>query len=126
MSGSVVYLFADTNLLIQCRELDWSAWNEFDEVRLIVSSPVLREIDYRKNKGNDRVGNRARATSAMFREILNDEYKLVRGSGPCVKLSVESQHQYSKKSSIIRSGTTNLLAQSMSSKSAIPAPKCAC
>ena len=99
MSGSVVYLFADTNLLIQCRaleELDWSAWNEFDEVRLIVSSPVLREIDYRKNKGNDRIGKRARAASAMFREILDGGYKLVRDRGPCVKLSVEPQHRHSK------------------------------
>ena len=100
MSGSVVYLFVDTNLLVQCRpleELDWSAWNEFDEVRLIVSKPVQREIDYRKNKGNDRVGKRARAASAMFRKMLNDGDKVVRDSGPCVKLSVEPQHQYSKK-----------------------------
>ena len=99
MSGSIVYLFADTNLLIQCRpleELDWSAWNTFKEVRLIVSSPVLREIDYRKNRGNDRIGKRARAASAMFREILNDKYKLVRDSDPRVQLSVEPQHQPSK------------------------------
>ena len=100
MSGSVVYLFVDTNLLVQCRpleELDWSAWNEFDEVRLIVSKPVQREIDYRKNKGNDRVGKRARRASAMFREMLNDKYKVVCDSDPCVKLSVEPQHQYSRK-----------------------------
>ena len=100
MSGSVVYLFVDTNLLFQCRpleELDWSAWNEFDEVQLIVSKPVLREIDYRKNKGNDRVGKRARAASAMLRKMLNDRDKIVHDSDPCVKLSVEPQHQYSKK-----------------------------
>ena len=97
---SVVYLFVDTNLLIQCRpleNLDWSAWDEFDEVRLIVSKPVLREIDYRKNKGSDRVGKRARDKSAMFRKMLNDGDKVVRDSDPCVKLSVEPQHQYSKK-----------------------------
>ncbi len=99
MSGSVVYLFVDTNLLFQCRpleELDWSAWNEFDEVRLIVSKPVLREIDYRKNKGNDRVGKRARDASAMFRKMLNDGDKVIHDSDPCVKLSVEPQHQYTK------------------------------
>ena len=99
MSRTLVYLFPDTNLLLQCRpleELDWSTWNAFDEVRLIVSAPVLREIDYRKNKGNDRVGKRARDASAMFRKILDDEYKLVRDSGPCVKLSVEPQHRYSE------------------------------
>ena len=33
----------------------------------------------------------------MFREMLNDKYKVVHDSGPCVKLSVEPQHQYSKK-----------------------------
>ena len=99
MSGSVVYLFVDTNLLVQCRpleELDWSAWNEFDEVRLIVSKPVQREIDYQKNKGG-RVGRRARAVNSMFREMLKDGDKVVHDSGPCVKLSVEPQHQYSRK-----------------------------
>lgn len=41
VSGSVVYLFVDTNLLSQCRpleKLDWSARDEFDGVRLIVSN----------------------------------------------------------------------------------------
>ena len=99
MSGSVVSLFVDTNLLFQCRpleELDWSAWNAFDEVRLIVSKPVLREIDARKNKGNDRVGKRARAASAMFRKMWSDGDRVVRGSAPRVKLSVEPQHQYTE------------------------------
>ena len=99
MSRSIVYLFPDTNLLLQCRplkDLDWSTWNEFDEVRLIVSAPVLREIDYRKNRGNDRAGKRARAASAMFREMLADGYKLVHDGRPCVKLFVESQHGYSE------------------------------
>ena len=99
MPDSIVYLFVDTNLFLQCRpleELDWSAWNEFDEVQLIVSSPVLREIDYRKSKGNDRVGKRARATSAMFREMLNNESRLVHESSPSVKLSVETQYKHSE------------------------------
>lgn len=99
MSSSIFYLFVDTNLLFQCRpleELDWSPWNEFDEVRLIVSKPVLREIDYRKNKGNDRVSRRARDTSAMFRKMLNDGNKVVRDSTPRVKLSVEPQHHYTQ------------------------------
>ena len=98
MSDSVIYLFVDTNLLLQCRpleELDWSAWSAFGEVRLIVSNPVLREIDYRKNKGNDRVGSRARATSAMFRAMIGDEHKLIREGDPRVTLSLEPQHQYS-------------------------------
>lgn len=99
MNQSVVYLFVDTNLLIQCRpleELDWSHWKAFDEVRLVVTSPVLREIDYRKNKGNDRTGSRARSASAMLRKMVEDEFKLITEGHPRVTLSVEPHHQYSK------------------------------
>ena len=99
MKASILYYFVDTNLFFQCRpleQLDWSPWNRFDEVRLIVSSPVLREIDYRKNKSNDRVGKRARKTSAMFRDIRSTGKKLVHASGPRVFLSIELHHTYSQ------------------------------
>ena len=94
-----VYVFVDTNLLIQCRplqDLNWSdlyAPGEKREVRLIVSQPVLREIDYRKNKGNDRVGKRARKVAAMLRAMLGDDHRQVRNSAPRVKLTVEPGHQ---------------------------------
>ena len=97
MSASTVNYFVDSNLFFQCRpleQLDWTPWAAFEEVRLIVSRPVQREIDYRKNKGHDRVGTRARATSAMFRQMLEEGYKVVRGSNPRVVLSVEPQHAY--------------------------------
>ena len=99
MSVSTVNYFVDSNLFFQCHpleQLDWTPWDAFEEVRLIVSTPVLREIDYRKNKGNDRVGIRARAASAMFREMLEDGHKVVRASNPRVVLSVEPQHAYSR------------------------------
>ena len=99
MGNSALYFFVDTNLLIQCKpleQLDWSPWKTFEEVRLIVSSPVLREIDHRKNKGNDRAGSRARATSAMFREMLSRGQKIVHPNSPRVVLSVEPQHTCSQ------------------------------
>ena len=95
MTNSVLYFFVDTNLFIQCQpleQLDWSPWRTFEEVRLIVSSPVLREIDHLKTKGNDRVGRRARAASAMFREMLDEMHKLIHPQSPRVVLSVEPQH----------------------------------
>src|SRR5262245_61513282 len=93
MTTRIVYLFPDTNLFIQCKtraELDWSAWKDYDELRLIVSKPVLREIDHLKKKGNDRIGKRSRSASSMFREIIDSgqDHKLVRPSNPCVKLFV--------------------------------------
>ena len=97
MSTSILYYFVDTNLFIQCQpleQIDWSPWNTFEEVRLIVSSPMLREIDYRKNKGNDRSGKRARSTSAMFRKVLKEEHKLIHARNPRVVLTIELQHTY--------------------------------
>ncbi len=97
MTNTVLHFFVDTNLLIQCHpleQLDWSRWRAFEEVRLIVSTPVLREIDRLKTKGNDRVGKRARAASAMFREMLNDAHKVIRLQSPRVILFVEPQHSH--------------------------------
>jgi len=48
----ILYLFPDTNLLIQClplEQLDWERWKEFDEIDLIVSRPVLpRSVGFAK------------------------------------------------------------------------------
>ena len=92
------HLFVDTNFFLQCKppeELDWTCWHSFDEVRLIVSKPVLREIDYRKNKGNNRAGKRARDTSARFRRMRQDGQEIVREQSPRVILSIELHHEYS-------------------------------
>ena len=97
MAISTLYCFVDTNLFIQCRplkEIDWSLWQAHEEVRLIVSSPVLREIDHLKTKGNDRLGKRARAASATFREMLNETCRQVHATSPRVVLSIEPQHMY--------------------------------
>ena len=99
MTKAVLHFFVDTNLFIQCRpleQLDWSPWRTYEEVRLIVSRPVLREIDRLKNKGNDRVTRRARTASAMFRQMLDDAHKLIHPEGPRVVLSVEPQHSYNR------------------------------
>lgn len=92
MTTTTLYLFSDTNLLLQCRpleELDWARWAAFAEVRVVISNPVLREIDYRKNKGNDRVSSRARAASSMFRAMPEIGTKVIRENDPKVTLSVE-------------------------------------
>ena len=62
VTTSTLYYFVDTNLFIQChplQQLDWSPWQGFEEVRLIVSSPVQHEIDRLKTRGG-RIGKRAR------------------------------------------------------------------
>ncbi|MDE2997754.1 MAG: PIN domain-containing protein [Gemmatimonadota bacterium] len=95
MADNVVYLFPDTNLFIQCRpldQLDWSDWLEFDQVNLIVCRPVQREIDSRKNRGNDRAAKRSRKTYRIFRRIIesNDEFLQVSDASPRVRLFLEA------------------------------------
>ena len=87
----ILHLFPDTNVFVQCRalhELDWSA---YDEIRLIVCTPVQREIDRHKARGNDRLGRRSRKVHQMFREIIvaADAYRVVRESRPRVGLLFE-------------------------------------
>ena len=98
VTTSTLYFFVDTNLFIQCQapeQLDWSPWHDFEEVKLIVSTPVLREIDSLKTRGG-RAGKRARAASAMFRQMRGQSHKVVHAQSPRVVLSVEPQHTYSQ------------------------------
>ena len=94
MPNETLVLFPDTNLFIQCHplgQLDWSDWKGFSEIHLIVCRPVQREIDGQKNRGNDRVGRRARETHSMFQKVIdsNEEYLLIRPSNPVVKLYLQ-------------------------------------
>ena len=94
MTKRTLYLFPDTNLFIQCRplaDLDWSEWDEFEEVHLIACRPVQREIDSQKNRENDRVARRARTTYGVFMRIIDSEsgFELVRPVGPQVKLYLQ-------------------------------------
>ena len=94
MSERPLYLFPDTNVFIQCKpleELDWSEWRDFSEIHLLVSRPVQREIDDQKNRGNNRVANRARATYRLFRKLIDGrrDYEVIKTSTPVVKLYLE-------------------------------------
>lgn len=98
---ATLYVFPDTNLFIQCLslvELDWSLWSEYSEVHLIVGRPVQREIDNQKNRGNDRVGRRARKTYGMFREVVATEpgYQVIREADPAVKLFLDGARRPSE------------------------------
>ena len=91
----VLYLFPDTNLFIQClplADLPWSDLGDFDEIHLMVSRPVQREIDNQKRRGNDRVGQRARIAYGLFRRIIASDldYEVVTTGKPIVKLILDA------------------------------------
>ena len=94
MPERTLYLFPDTNVFIQCRpleQLDWSEWQAFSEIHLLVSRPVQREIDDQKNRGNSRLAHKARTTYQLFRKIIDgrQDYELISNSTPVVKLYLE-------------------------------------
>lgn len=93
MTASILYLFPDTNIFIECRpleELDWSRWAEFDEVHLIVCRTVLREIDNQKiYYRRPRVSKRARDTYKTFSQFDRPggpEQLTIRECQPAVRL----------------------------------------
>jgi PIN domain len=89
----ILHLFPDTNLLIQCRaleELDWERWKEFDEVRLVISRPVQKEIDKHKNGGNERLAKRGKKAASLLRDVIADaaDHKVIREADPRVTLFI--------------------------------------
>ncbi|KAB0482816.1 PIN domain-containing protein [Pseudomonas reinekei] len=88
-----MYLIPDTNFFVQCkepRELDWSAYLDFDEVELLITRPVQVELDNQKGKGSGRVAKRARKASTLIRDLLISEsnYIEVRSKEPRVLIRI--------------------------------------
>ena len=91
---SILYLFPDTNLFVQCcplAEIDWSIWSTFDEIRLIISRPIQRELDRQKGRGNDRLGRRARRVHSTIRKMIvdNEDHITIQEKMPRVKLVLD-------------------------------------
>jgi hypothetical protein len=88
----------DTNLFLECPKASDLPWHELDDaapghgpdIRLIVPSTVIKEIDRHKTKGNSRTAKRARDTSALLRRALEspDHRVELRGAKPRVTLEL--------------------------------------
>ena len=94
----ILHFFPDTNLFIQCHsldQLDWSEWNDYDEIHLMVCIPVQWQIDNLKNRGNDRLGRRSRKIYSLFRELIlsGNEFNVVLTGSPTVKLFIGPSNQ---------------------------------
>lgn len=97
MAG-VVYLVVDTNLFHECLSLDagdfpWGDIGDFETIELIVTDPVLSELDRQKKDTRPRVKKRAVQAVAWFRTMLQsgaDEY-VFRQTDPRVVMRVSAQ-----------------------------------
>jgi PIN domain len=92
MSESVFFL--DTNVILQCRDLEELPWSELtpaDTIRLVLPGIVCDQLDRLKNDCNSRRARRARKASSRCDEILDSEDQkiVIRRSSPAVTLELE-------------------------------------
>jgi hypothetical protein len=87
----------DTNLFHECLVLDqqnfpWSGIGDFDEIELIVTSPVQRELDGHKKDNRSRIKKRAILAVSWFREMLtsSQDHKVLREAHPRVTLRLDA------------------------------------
>ncbi|MBW2005491.1 MAG: hypothetical protein JRI72_12990 [Deltaproteobacteria bacterium] len=88
----MIAFFTDTNLFLQCidiKDLPWNEISEGEDVTIIISRPVMEEVDRLKHDGNKRRAKRARKASSLLRKIiLSDECnEIIKESGPSVVVS---------------------------------------
>jgi hypothetical protein len=87
-SASCLFVYPDTNVLIQGIPLKDVPWSELgrDEIEVVICGPVIREVDRLKNKPG-RVGKVARAISATVRKLMAapDRSDVLRAADPVVR-----------------------------------------
>ncbi|TDQ27272.1 PIN domain-containing protein [Raoultella sp. BIGb0149] len=92
--NETLYLFPDTNVLLQCKPLGNVSFAEItdcDEIHVIITRPIQQEIDRQKGKGSTRLAKKARNAAALFDKILDspDGILIVRARSPRVCISMD-------------------------------------
>lgn len=85
--SNTLYVFPDTNVLVQCKalgELDWSCLGSYSKFVLILARPVIGEIDQQKG-GAGRLAKRARVANSLLRRFLEEDLIAI----PAKKKSIE-------------------------------------
>jgi hypothetical protein len=85
-----LHLVADTNLFIEFKALDQLPWEELgrDPIAIVVTKPLLDEIDRHKKGGTGRRRDRALEIFGRVRQMLEDRVteSVIREAGPRVVL----------------------------------------
>lgn len=105
---NVISFVVDTNIFHECQSLDavefpWSDIGNFDVIELIVTDPVLSELDRQKKDTRARIKRRAVEAVAWIRGILQsgaDEH-VFRQSEPRVVMRVSAQAPSSGHSNVL-------------------------
>jgi len=85
-----LFVFPDTNLFVQCRalqELDWKVLGDAESISLVITSPVMTEID-RQKSGQGRLAKRARTANTLLRKLLDQDFIEIENCKSGVKVTV--------------------------------------
>ena len=116
MSKNILYLFPDTNFFIHYKnpnELSWTDIGEFEEIRLIITMPVLTEIDELKYGNKNRVQKRARQYTSQFKKINrseNAELKVSDSPSVILKINLTLERDHELLNEIGSENQDNILA----------------
>ena len=91
-SIKTLYVFPDTNVFVQCRQLgtlDWRDLGSYDKIVLLVTRPVIAEVDRQKGTSG-RLAKRARIANGLFTGFLSSDEVVIdtQGSAPIVVLAL--------------------------------------
>lgn len=88
----ILYVFPDTNVFVQCKQLEaleWRVLGNYDKVILIVTRPVISEVDTQKS-GSGRLAKRAKLANSLFRKFLQGDVIEIslQGDGPTLTVAL--------------------------------------
>jgi hypothetical protein len=93
-------LFVDSNFFLQCKKYDQLPWQNLTDqncITILISSPVLKEIDKLKNDGNSRRSSRSsrsREATALFRKMFKSSDSLQRITIKNIELTLSFAKNY--------------------------------
>jgi len=92
VAPSHLTLIVDTNLFLECRSLEEIPWDDLNvaQIDLIISRPVLKELDEHKKNRAGRTFKKALEAGKRLRKMVTGGtgQETIRGEGPLVTLSI--------------------------------------
>lgn len=93
ITSSSITVFPDTNIFLQCKnldELDWREITEANTIYLVIPRTVQLEIDELKQSSNKRRSKRARITNSLFKKIIESDSSkyILKETNPYIELTI--------------------------------------
>jgi len=91
-SSKTLFVFPDTNVFVQCKQLQALSWSDlgpYENIILMVTRPVIAEVD-RQKAGSGKLARRARLANGLFAKFLLEDHVSIKtqGDGPSVVVSL--------------------------------------